>query len=161
MHPLWEKTSVMINCLLNGSFTLIWSWSVSLFCVRQVEEDLRRLRNPTELQLPVEQIQPKPWTMPSHTYSHLHAEMQKQFFWFILIKAPFYQESIASCVVFTVLIMMPIYLRKVQTPRTVEIKWIGQICVMSYYLNLKYSVILLRHNKDIRSLHTNKMKVFW
>lgn len=32
----------------------------------QVEEDLRRLRDPTELQLPLEPIQPTPSTKPSH-----------------------------------------------------------------------------------------------
>ena len=51
----------------------------------------------------------KPYIMDN---GHLHAQEQKQFFWFILIKAPFYQESIAFCVVFTVLIMMPIISEK-------------------------------------------------
>lgn len=40
--------------------------------VCQVEEDLRRLKYPTQLQLPLEQIQPKPWAKPSHDESSLN-----------------------------------------------------------------------------------------
>lgn len=46
---------------------------------------------------------------------------------FILITVHLYQESISFCVLFTVLIMMPIIsLRNTQTLRTIEIKSISQ-----------------------------------
>lgn len=45
-------------CVHNNEIFVCIHYKLHMF---QVEDDLKRLRNPTQLQLPIEQIQAKPW----------------------------------------------------------------------------------------------------